>query len=351
MKKEDLNKKKAEIKNNKIIKPRKKAEKNETLEEEYKKITNNKTSIIALIIGIIIGLTIMACAMPDRIATLKDGTQAIVEINGQNITANELYTKLNSSCGLNTLLDLMDKKILEEKYKEDAEMISSVTETEEYWIDIYDKNYGLSEDEFLEQNGFSSEDEFIEYLKLDYRRELYYKEYMKNIITEEEINEYYEESIFGDIDTKYISLSTSDKNKKILEEILEKLENGATYDSLKDEYEEVTFKTLGYIKYSDSTDTNYLEELRKLENNTYSNNIIETSYGYTIVFRGEDKEKDTLKNTKEFIITKLTAKLETDDPYIKNKALIKLRKNSGIKFSDTEMEKKYNSYCENIQSK
>src|SRR5574344_1045401 len=307
MKKEDLNKKKAEIKNNKIIKPRKKAEKNETLEEEYKKITNNKTSIIALIIGIIIGLTIMACAMPDRIATLKDGTQAIVEINGQNITANELYTKLNSSYGLNTLLDLMDKKILEEK--------------------------------------------FIEYLKLDYRRELYYKEYMKNIITEEEINEYYEESIFGDIDTKYISLSTSDKNKKILEEILEKLENGATYDSLKDEYEDVTFETLGYIKYSDSTDTNYLEELRKLENNTYSNNIIETSYGYTIVFRGEDKEKDTLKNTKEFIITKLTAKLETDDPYIKNKALIKLRKNSGIKFSDTEMEKKYNSYCENIQSK
>ena len=69
---------------------------------------------------------------------------------------------------------------------------------------MYEENYGLTKEKFLTQNGFDSEDEFIEFLTLDYLRNKYYEEYIASQISDEEIEKYYNENVFAPINVEHI---------------------------------------------------------------------------------------------------------------------------------------------------
>ena len=101
----------------------------------------------------------------------------------------------------------------------------------EYYFNIYEM-YGYSKEEFLTGNGFENEEEFEEYLKLSYLRNMYYEEYIIEQISEKDIENYYNNNVFGDIETKYISIDEDEDNETIIEEILEKLKKGTTYDEI-----------------------------------------------------------------------------------------------------------------------
>ena len=53
----------------------------------------------------------------------------------------------------------------------------------------------MSQADFLKQNNFESHSEFIEKLKLGYRRNKYFDEYVESLISKDEINKYYEEKV------------------------------------------------------------------------------------------------------------------------------------------------------------
>jgi len=124
----------------------------------------------------------------------------VASIGGEYITDEELYNQMKKTYSYNVLIEMIDNIILTEMYPEDKEMISDVENTAEYYYDAYNKNYGYTKDEFLSTYGYSSEDQFIEYLKLDYRRNEYYTDYVKKIITEEEIVDYYEKNYFSGVE-------------------------------------------------------------------------------------------------------------------------------------------------------
>ena len=68
---------------------------------------------------------------------------------------------------------------------------------------MYNQYYGYSKEEFLTKSGFGSERAFIEYLRLQYRRTQYTDDYIKEQITDKEIEKYYEDKVYGDINTKH----------------------------------------------------------------------------------------------------------------------------------------------------
>ncbi len=362
--------KKKEVKSVKNVKVNKESDKNNKENKKSDKKTVHKNpnvskffewfdqyrlAIYGVIGGVLTTVLVVILIWPDRIATLKDGTQPVAKIDGLTVTADDLYTDMKEVYSISSLLEKIDNKILEKKYPETDEMNDELKSEAENYYNVYEQYYGTSKEDFLKNNGFGSEAAFLEYLRLDYRRNKYTEDYAKSLITDNEIDKYYKDSVFGDINTKHILVRVEEsatdeekeKAKKLAEEIISKLNDGKTFDEVKEEYKDsTTYEELGYKSYNASLESAYMEEMQKLSDNSYSKTPVETSYGYHIIYRIDQKEKPSLEDVKEDVIQILADKKIADDTNMSYISLDKMRKDAGLKFTDTVLEKKYDTYMD-----
>ncbi|CDB92186.1 foldase protein PrsA [Clostridium sp. CAG:302] len=347
-------------KEEKVVKEVKKEEKKNTNKKEYDKlfkfydfIDKYRLAIYGVIGGVLATVLVVILIWPDRIAKLENGLEPVASIDGLTVTAEDLYEDMKEIYSVNNLLDIIDNKILEEKYPETDEMNTELNDQAENYYNMYNQYYGYSKEEFLTKSGFGSERAFIEYLRLQYRRTQYTDDYIKEQITDKEIEKYYEDKVYGDINTKHIlvkvSSSATDEEKKeaenLAKEIITKLNEGKSFDEVKDEYKDkITYEELGYKAYNASLESAYMEAMQKLENNSYTKEPVQTSYGYHVIYRIDQKEKPALKDVKEEIITSLVSEHKSKDTSVQYKALDKMREDAKLKFTDTVLEKKYETY-------
>ena len=353
--KETKNKKEKNIKKEEVkVAPKKKVNKDtDKVFKFYEFFDKYHLAIYGALGGILVTVLVVVLIWPDRIATLKDGTQPVATIDGMTLTADELYEDMKDIYSVSSLLDKLDTKILTDKYPDTDEMDDEVTSQAENYYKAYEQYYKMSKEDFLKQNGFNTEKKFLEYLKLNNRRTKYVKEYTENEVTDKEIDKYYEDKVYGDINTKHmlvkVDSSASDDDKKeaenLAKEIISKLDEGKTFDEVKEEYKDkITYEELGYKSYNANLESAYMEAMQKLENNSYSKEPVKTSYGYHVIYRIDQKEKPALEDVKEEIIDSLVSEKKSEDKNISYIALDKMREESGLKFSDTVLEKKYNTY-------
>ena len=347
-------------KEEKVVKEVKKEEKKNTNKKEYDKlfkfydfIDKYRLAIYGVIGGVLATVLVVILIWPDRIAKLENGLEPVASIDGLTVTAEDLYEDMKEIYSVNNLLDIIDNKILEEKYPETDEMNTELNDQAENYYNMYNQYYGYSKEEFLTKNGFGSERAFIEYLRLQYRRTQYTDDYIKEQITDKEIEKYYEDKVYGDINTKHIlvkvSSSATDEEKKeaenLAKEIITKLNEGKSFYEVKYEYKDkITYEELGYKAYNASLESAYMEAMQKLENNSYTKEPVQTSYGYHVIYRIDQKEKPALKDVKEEIITSLVSEHKSEDTSVQYKALEKMREDAKLKFTDTVLEKKYETY-------
>lgn len=312
-----------------------------------------RLAIYGAVGGILITILVVIIIWPDRIATLKDGTQPVAEIDNYTVTADDLYEDMKELYSISSLLDKIDNKILEKKYPEDDDMNDEIKEQAENYYKAYKQYYQMDKETFLSNNGFGSEKAFLEYLKLQYRRNTYAKDYIKTLISDKDVEKYYNDNVYGDINTKHILVkvdsSASDEDKKAAEdlakEIISKLNDGKSFDEVKDEYKDkITYEELGYKSYNANLESAYMDAMQKLDNNSYSKEPVKTSYGYHVIYRIDQKDKPTLDDVKDEIIDSLVSEKKSEDKNISYIALDKMREEAGLKFSDTVLEKKYNTY-------
>ena len=312
-------------------------------------------SIYCFLGGIIITTLIAFIIWPERIATLKNGEEPVVKVGKETYTANELYESMKEFYSVNLLLDDIDDNLLTKLYPENEEMTKEVNSNVEYYLNMYKQYYGQTEEQFLESNGFTSRNQFIEYLTLDYRRNKYTEDYIKENLTNEEIENYYKKNVFGDINVQHILVEYSDKEdalskedaKELAEEIITKLNDGTSWETIQKDYKsKITFEDLGYQSWDASLEKSFMDALKDMENNSYSEEPVSTSYGYHVIYRIDQKETPKLKDVKEIIIENLITDKKSKDSKIQNKALIYLREKNNINFSDTVMKAKYETYCE-----
>lgn len=319
----------------------------------------NHNTIYGFIGGVLLATLVAFIIWPERIATLKNGEQSIVKVNGENYTADELYENMKDYYSVSLLLDDIDNDILTKKYPEDKELLEKVNDNADYYYNMYKQYYGYTQEQFLEQNGFSSHEAFIEYLKLDYRRNKYMEEYIENGLTDEDIKEYYDDNVFGDINTQHILVEVSDKEgeglsdkdaKKLAEKIITKLNDGTSWEDVQKKYkDQITFEDLGYQAWNASLEDSFMKALEDMDNNSYSEEPVKTSYGYHVIYRLDQKKAPKLKEAKEEIIEILIDNAQKDDSNILYKSLISLREDKKIKFNDTVMKDKYKDYCKKYE--
>ena len=339
-----------------MAKKKKKAKRNETLIKIVDFFDKYRYPVYTFIAGVLITVFVVILIWPDRIATLKDGTQPVVKVNKKTYTANDLYENMKNYYSVSLLLDQIDTDILTKLYPEDDAMKKKIEENAEYYFNMYKQYYNYTQEEFLEKNGFSSYNAFLDYLRLDYRRNQYLDEYLKKSLTDEEIQKYYDENVFGDINTQHVlvEVSSSDDDKKLkdedakklAEEIIDKINDGTSWDTIKTDYKDkVTFEDLGYQAWDASLEESFMTALKGMEDNSYSKEPVKTSYGYHVIYRLDQKKKPSLAKSKDKVIAKISSDKKSKDSNLLYKALISLRNDKNIKFSDTGMKEKYDTYC------
>ena len=317
-----------------------------------------KLAIYGVVGGILATVLVVIFIWPDRIAKLENGQEPVAEIEKFTLTADELYEDMKKIYSVSSLLDKIDNKILIEMYPEPEGMEEDVKEEAENYYNIYNAYYGQTKEQFLYNNGFGSEAAFLEYLTLQYRRNKYVEDYTKSLVKEEEIEEYYNDEVYGDINTKHIlvkvSSSATDEEKTKAEntakEIIAKLNEGKTFDEVKEEYKDsITYEELGYKAYNAPLEAAYMKEMESLANDSYSKTPVKTSYGYHVVYRIDQKEKPSLEDVKEEIVETLASKITAEDSNIRYTSLDKMRTEAGFKFHDTVLEEKYKTYMDQFK--
>ena len=126
---------------------------------------------------LIISLATLTFAGCGKIPTLENGEEAVVTTSKGSISANELYEKLKESYGRDALIEMIDKLILSDKYKETDDEKAYIEEQIKQFKEAA-TNSNVSYEYVLNYYGFNSEDELKEYARLNYRRDIAVKYYL-----------------------------------------------------------------------------------------------------------------------------------------------------------------------------
>ena len=297
---------------------------------------------------------------------LKGGEDELVTFKDSklNISTNDLYEKLKDKYGINFLIDMIDTNILNKEY-EDSDSINDYVDIQVNSL----RNYYKTETEFLEyinNYGYKNVDELKEYFKLNYKRNLVVKDYLKTLISDDDITNYYNDKITGDIEAKHILVEvkttdsmTEDEKRTTKEDALKKakeaitkLNEGKTFEEVSKEYsdDDATKNNSGSMGFVNTLNLDDVtrQELTKLEIGKYSTEPLETEYGYEIFLKVSVKDKPKLEEVKTHIIETLTDEKLTKDSKLQYKAMEYIRDKYEFSIKDEDLEIYYENTMNNL---
>ena len=109
---------------------------------------------------------------------VKNGSKVAVSTKTEKYTATEYYNQIKSD-NISTLVDMIDKDLLYKKYKTDSEETDSIDKQIEQIKSYYGSDESTYESMLKQYFGVDSEKELKEKLKLEYKRNLAVKDYIK----------------------------------------------------------------------------------------------------------------------------------------------------------------------------
>ena len=289
---------------------------------------------------------------PERIAELKDKEQVAITVDGKNITADSIYNGMKNKYSANEIVEQVDRIILDKKYTITDDDLKEIKKNAENYYSTFQSYYNITKEEFLKQNNFDSEDDFLKYLELDYKRNKLVNEYMETSVTDKEIEEYYNDNYFTPFKVEHILVKTKDNDnaKTDAEEILKYLKKNSWEDTKTKYKDKITTESFD-VKFDSSLEENFVKAAKKLKDGKYTTSLVETSYGYHIIYRVETNDKEELSSVKDRIVASIVANKKEDDTNYYQKTLIIMRKEAGMEIKDTVLKKVYNNFVDSIMKK
>ena len=278
---------------------------------------------------------------------------AAIKVGGNTISKDDLYKTMKDYYTAGLIVDEIDKIILPQKYKLTEKMEDEIKDQADYWLNMYEGYYGYTEEEFLEENHFKTKAEFIEYLRLDYRRELCYYDYLESKLEKGSVEKYYEENkeTVDKAENEHILIATGEdmtdeQAEALANEIIEKLNDGASFADVAKEYVDTAiYQELGFVGKDDAIAEEYLDALFKLKDGEYTTEPVKTEFGYHIIHRTKTSEFDDVRKD---IIDILAEDIITSGKNLAAKSLVELRKEYKLDIKDKALSEKYNEYVKNL---
>lgn len=318
--------------------------------------------------------TLLLAGCNNKIIELKDGEEVITSLkDGKNISVKELYNELKDTYGLESLMNMIDKIILEDKYSND---LDAAKEDAESTIKQLKDAYGDELEQAIQYyTSYKSIEDYQNFLYVNYLQQKAIDNYAKTQISESDIKKYYKDEIKPDIKVSHILITvdvdanaseedqTNAENaaKSKAEEVISKLKDANNvserFKELANEYssDDSTKEdggNLGYVNVDTLGDsyTSLIEAAYKLKDGEYSKEVIKTELGYHVILRTETKEKASLEEVRDTIIDKLVTKYNSEHTESTIKAMQELRKEYDMNINDEDLHQKYVNYIQNSLS-
>ena len=295
-----------------------------------------------------------------EVAKLKDGKEVVGKIKGYTVTAEDLYAELKEQGGSRVFVNMIDDYIANKEIKsnEDAEDYANSQ------IEAYKSQYeqqGQDFNEVLISSGYKNEQQFRDELILSYKKDKVVENYLKDELTDDEIQNYYDENIFGDMTVRHILIKpdtdtdasdedqekAEEKAKKEAENIIKKLDKGEKFEDLAKEYsdDEGTKEDGGLLENfsKDSVVTEFWDASVKLKDGEYTKEPVKSEYGYHVILRVSQKAKPKLKEVKDTIEETLVANKLSADTTLKTTTWVNIRKKYNLNIEDSEIKDGYDS--------
>ena len=305
-------------------------------------------------------LTVTGCG---KKAELDDNKTA-VSLKGIKITATDYYNEIKKS-NISKLVDMIDHQLFDEKYESNDEEDQAVEEQINQLKQSYSDDTTF-QSVIQQYFGVNSEDELEDMLRLEYKRNVAVEDFVADNLTDKEIEDYYDKNIIGDIKASHILITpdvdsdatdeekekAENKAKKEAERIIKKLDEGEDFAELAKKYsdDEATAKNGGDLDYfnTDDMDENFMDAVKKLDNDEYTKEPVKTQYGYHIILKVDQKEKPKLKEVKDSIKETLANNKLNNNSTLHYETLMDIREENNIKWNDDELEKQYNELMDQL---
>ena len=305
-----------------------------------------------------VGLVATGCGK--TIPTLEDGKQVVAELEGKNITAEELYEELKNQGGTGTLINLIDEFIANEEYPENEEALKyakAQIATLKAQYEAYNQDFATA----LKSAGYENEEAFEQVIALDYKKSKVAEDYVASTITDKDIEKYYKNEVEGAMNVHYIlvqpettdDMTTEEKSKaenaalEEAKEVIKKLNNGEDFKELAKKHsdDKTTASNGGLYEgfEKDEVVKEFWNASVALKDGKYTTEPVKSSYGYFVILRISQDEKPELEEVEDNIIATLVNTKLSEDENLTVKAWIEVRKNYGLNIIDSNILSDYES--------
>ena len=321
-----------------------------------------KKTLLFLSLLLIVAFITTGCG---KETDLKNGAKVAVSVDSGKFTASEYYDEIKTD-NISKLVNMIDKSIFEKKYKKSDEEDEAVKKQINQIKQYYGKDESTYKNVLQSYFGVESESELEDSLRLEYKKNLAVKDYIKKNIKDDEIQKYYNENTYGQVKASHILISSKvkdnatdeektkaeNKAKKKAEKIVKQLNEGADFKELAKKYssDDATASNggdLGYFDLDDMTEE-FSNAVKKLNKDEYTKEPVKTTYGYHIILKTGEKDKPKLKKVKSDIIDKLTEQKLNNSKTLYYETLMDIRNENGIKWNDDTLKKAYEDYMNNL---
>lgn len=309
-------------------------------------------------------ISLLACGCGKEIE-VKNGSKVAVSAKGSKITATEYYETIKAD-NISKLVDMIDHDLFDEKYKDNTDEDTQVKEQIDSIKSYYGSDQTTYETILRQYFGVESEEELEESLRLEFKRSLAVSDYIKENIKDDEIEKYYKEEVYGQVKASHILIpvETTDEAtddelaaaeqvaKEEAEKIIKELKDGKKFATLAKKYsqDEGTASNggdLGYFDLNDMVDE-FSNAVKELKVDEYTKEPVKTQYGYHIIIKTGEKDKEKLENIKDDIKETLKDRKLENDSTLYYTTLQEIREANNIKWNDDVLKKAYKEYMEDL---
>ena len=298
-----------------------------------------------------------------KIPKMQDGKEVVASIEGKEFATEDLYAEMKKQYGTTALVNMVDTYITDKEVETD-QTAKDYANTQ---ISYLKQQYGNNFQTVLANAGYANEDALRDAIISDYKKNKVVEKYLKEHLSEDEIKDYYEKEIFGEMTAKHILIKpdttdgATDEEKAAAEtaaydkakDLINQLNNGADFDTLAKENSADTASAENGGLIADFTKDEVVSEFwnatANLEDGKYTTEPVKSTYGYHIILRVSQKEKPSLDDVKEDIKKALTEKKMSSDSNITQKTWAQIRKDYNLNIVDTDIKAIYDQTISNIK--
>lgn len=323
--------------------------------------------VALLLIACLLLAIILIVVIKGNETQLSNGEEVVASLKGKNIVSEDLFEEMKNKYGTTVLVNMIDEYIVSKEVKNNDE----AKESAKAQLDSLKQQYKSQSMDFktvLSNYGYDSEDQLLDEMIVEANKEIVAKKYIRKAISDDEINKYYEDEIYGDYNAKHILIKADtnddaskeeqekalEKAKKKAEEVITKLNNGEKWDDLVKKYsdDEGSKDDKGLIENFTKGDVvdEFFDAVLNLKDNEYTKEPVKSQYGYHVILRVSASKKPSLKESKSTILDSLVKDKIAKDSNLVSSTWVDIRKAYNLDIKDTKVKKSYNSTIKKAQS-